>query len=65
MARPSDKARLHNIDRQRQQVLAHPLARGLSADDTDRYLAALPARRFPSVAYAEPRSVPLIQPVPN
>jgi len=62
MARPSDKARLHNIDRQRKQVLAHPLARGLSADDTDRHLAALPARRFPSVAYAEPRSVPLIQP---
>lgn len=48
MARPSDKARLHDIDRQRQQVLAHPLARGLSADGTDRYLAGLPARRFPA-----------------
>jgi methylaspartate mutase epsilon subunit len=62
MARPSNEARLHSIDRQRQQVLAHPLARGVSADDTDRFLASLPARRFPSVAYAEPRGVPLIQP---
>jgi methylaspartate mutase epsilon subunit len=62
MARPSHKSRLHNIDRQRQQVLAHPLARGLSADDTDSFLSLLPRRRYPSVAYAEPRAIPLIQP---
>jgi methylaspartate mutase epsilon subunit len=62
MARPSDKAKLHNIDRQRHQVLAHPLARGLSPGEVSRFVSALPRRRFPSVAYAERRGTPLIQP---
>jgi len=62
MARPSSKARLSHIDRQRQQVIAHPLARGLSPDEVGRFLAQLPARRFPSVVYADRGQVPLIQP---
>lgn len=62
MARPSNKARLHNIDRQRSQVLAHPLARGLDRDEVSRFLARVPRRRFPTVAYAEHGTVPLIQP---
>jgi hypothetical protein len=52
MARPSDKARLRHTDRQREQVLAHPLARGLCPDEVSRFLAEVPQRRFPSVAYA-------------
>lgn len=62
MARPSDKARLHSIDRQRSQVLAHPLARGLAHEEVSRFLAGVPRRRFPSVVYAERSTVPLIQP---
>lgn len=62
MARPSDKARLHNIDLQRGHVLAHPLARGLDPAEVSRFLASVPRRRFPSVAYAERGAVPLIQP---
>lgn len=62
MARPSDKARLHNIDLQRGHVLAHPLARGIDPGEVSRFLAGVPQRRFPSVAYAERGTVPLIQP---
>lgn len=62
MARPSDRARLKNIGSQRTQVLAHPLARGLSIDEVSRFLAAVPHRRFPTVAYAERGPMPLIQP---
>ena len=62
MARPSPEARLRSIDSQRAQVLAHPLARGLHTDEVVRHLAALPARRFPSVVYADRGPLPLIQP---
>ena len=62
MARPSIQARLHNIDRQRGQVLAHPLARGLKHEEVAHFLAGAPRRRFPSVVYAERGAVPLIQP---
>jgi len=63
MARPSPDARLRSVDRQREQVLAHPLARGLDSAEVARFLAALPARRFPSIRYAERvRGMPMLQP---
>ncbi|MDP1535139.1 MAG: hypothetical protein Q8L92_16310, partial [Rubrivivax sp.] len=62
MARPSDKARLTDIERQRRQVLSHPLARGLAPAEVAGFLQQLPRRRFPSVVYAERGPVPLIQP---
>lgn len=62
MAQPSVKARLLNIDRQRQQVVSHPLAHGLDFGEVGRFLAVLPARRYPSVAYAERGGSPLLQP---
>lgn len=62
MARPSDKACLRHTDRQRTQVLAHPLARGLCPDEVSRFLAGVPHRRFPTVAYAARGAMPLIQP---
>ena len=62
MARPSFKAQLQHIDRQRAQVLAHPLACGVSPAEVSRFLAAAPRRRFPTVVYAERGPLPLIQP---
>ena len=63
MARPSPKARLRGIERQREQVLSHPLARGLRTDEVALHLAGLPQRRFPSIRYAErERGMPLLQP---
>jgi methylaspartate mutase epsilon subunit len=62
MARPSDKARLPSIERQRGQVLAHPLARGLSTAEVSDFLAELPPRRFPATTYGERGRFPLIQP---
>jgi len=63
MARPSPEARLRGIERQREQVLSHPLARGLRTDEVARHLAGLPKRRFPSIRYAErERGMPLLQP---
>ena len=63
MARPSPEARLHRIERQREQVLAHPMARGLDSAEVARFLATLPARRFPSIRYTErTRGVPMLQP---
>lgn len=62
MARPSADAQLRNIDRQRAQVLAHPLARGVRPDEVSRFLAAAPPRRFPTVVYADRGPMPLIQP---
>src|ERR1700712_5744493 len=62
MARPSVKARLLDIERQRAQVLSHPLARGLAPAEVRGFVAALPARRFPSVRYEERGRLPLIQP---
>ena len=63
MARPTPEARLRAVDRQREQVLAHPLAQGLSPDEVARHLAGVPARRFPSIRYAEKeRGMPMLQP---
>lgn len=62
MARPGNNALLHHIERQREQVLAHPLAGGLTVAEVSRFLAALPQRRFPSVVYAERAGAPMIQP---
>jgi methylaspartate mutase epsilon subunit len=62
MARPSGNARLHNIDAQRRQVLAHPLAHGVTHDEVASHLASVPLRRFPSVVYAGRGKLPLIQP---
>lgn len=62
MAQPSEESRLHDVDRYRQQVLAHPLAHGLSPDEVRTFLTQIPRRRFPAIAYALRRSDPLIQP---
>ena len=62
MVRPSDKSRLNCLDRQRKQVLAHPLARGLDPGEVSRFLASVPSRRFPTAVYADRKSMPLIQP---
>jgi methylaspartate mutase epsilon subunit len=63
VARPSPEARLGGLERQRGQVLAHPLARGLDTAEVAGFLAKLPARRFPSIRYAErERGMPLLQP---
>jgi methylaspartate mutase epsilon subunit len=63
MAKPSAEARLRSVDRQREQVLAHPLAKGLDKAEVRRFLDGLPARRFPSIRYAErTRGMPLLQP---
>ena len=62
MARPSDKSRLENIDRQRAQVLSHPLARGIDDAEVRRFLAALPRRRYPTTAYLERGRMPYLQP---
>ncbi len=63
MAHPSLDGRLRSIDSQRQQVLAHPLARSLDILEVRNHLLAVPARRFPSIRYAERQAgVPLLQP---
>ncbi len=63
MARPTPEARLRGIELQREQVLSHPFARGLDIDEVAGHLAGLPARRFPSIRYAErSRGMPLLQP---
>ena len=62
MAIPSAEARLDGIERYRQQVLAHPLARGLALTEAGDFLNSVPQRRFPSVAYVERGGRPCIQP---
>lgn len=63
MARPSADARLGNLERQRQQVLSHPLARGLDPTEVVRFLGQRPSRRFPSLRYADRLpGTPLLQP---
>lgn len=63
MSRPRPDARLRSVERQREQVLAHPMARGLDIAEVSRFLAALPSRRFPGVRYAERvRGMPMLQP---
>src|SRR5258706_14811911 len=62
MARPRPDARLPGIERTRQQVLSHPLARGISPDEVRDFLAKVPHNRFPRVAYGKRGTAPCIQP---
>jgi methylaspartate mutase epsilon subunit len=62
MAKPSVNARLAGIERYRQQVLAHPLARGIDPDEVRGFLGRLPRRRFPRIAYASRGIAPCVQP---
>jgi methylaspartate mutase epsilon subunit len=62
MATPAVESRIDNLDRYRRQVLSHPLARGLTPEETEDYVAGLPKRRYPSVAYAERAGRPCVQP---
>lgn len=62
MARPSVKSRLEGMDRYRAQVLSHPRSHGITPNSTQDFLAGLPRRRYPGVAYAEGRGTPCVQP---
>jgi methylaspartate mutase epsilon subunit len=62
MARPSERGRLASIERQRRQVLAHPLARGLDVGEVAHHLTQVPMNRFPSAVYASRGPLPLLQP---
>jgi methylaspartate mutase epsilon subunit len=62
MSRPRTNAKLAGIERYRQQVISHPLARGISPDDVRDHLAKLPRKRFPRVAYGHRGGIPCIQP---
>src|SRR5271166_4863698 len=62
MARPCAQSRLTSIERYRGQVLAHPLAGGISPDEVRDHLAKVPRQRFPRVAYANRGPSPCIQP---
>ena len=62
MARPRPEARLSSIERTRQQILSHPLARGISPDEVRNFLAKVPRNRFPRVAYGKRGGAPCIQP---
>src|SRR5262245_54552037 len=62
MARPRAEARLPDVQRTRQQVLSHPLARGISPDEVREFLARVPRNRFPRVAYGRRGAAPCIQP---
>src|SRR5215469_325087 len=62
MALPSTRARLSDIEKYRAQVLAHPLARGISPDEVREHLAQVPRQRFPRIAYANRGPDPFIQP---
>lgn len=62
MARPGERGRLASIERQRHQVLSHPLARGLDVAEVARHLTQVPIERFPTVAYASRGPLPLLQP---
>jgi methylaspartate mutase epsilon subunit len=62
MARPSTAARLTGIERQREQVLAHPLAHGITPDEVRDYLGKVPRQRFPAVVYESRGPLAFIQP---
>jgi methylaspartate mutase epsilon subunit len=62
VATPTADARLAGVERTRRQVLTHPLARGISADEIHDYLSRVPHGRYPGVAYARRGSAPCIQP---
>src|SRR4051812_42045280 len=62
MARPKSNGILSSIERTRQQVLSHPLARGISPEEVQDFLAKVPRNRFPKVAYSARGGMPCIQP---
>lgn len=62
MARPGPRGRIADIERHRRQVLSHPLARGVSPDETRQHLERVPRERFPRIAYAQRGDMPCIQP---
>ena len=62
MALPSRQARLPEIEKYRNQVLSHPLARGISPEEISDHLASVPANRFPRVMYSARGEDPYIQP---
>jgi len=62
MAKPGAESRLHDIERQRQQVLANPLARGLAPTEVGIFLKQLPRERFPANVYSTRGPAPCIQP---
>lgn len=62
MARPSPEARFPDIERSRELVLKHPLARGVSPRVTEEYLATVPSLRYPAAGYARRGNAPCIQP---
>ena len=62
MAIPSRQARLADIEKYRNQVLSHPLARGISPDEVCDHLASVPAKRFPQVLYDARGEEPYVQP---
>lgn len=62
MAKPSPDAKVRKIERYRQQVVSHPRAQGISLDEVRNFLTTLSRNRFPSHAYANRGSTPLLQP---
>jgi methylaspartate mutase epsilon subunit len=62
MAIPRREAARDGMERTRQQVLSHPLAKGISPAEVRDFLAQVPHNRFPSVAYSKRGRTPLIQP---
>jgi methylaspartate mutase epsilon subunit len=62
MAAPSSSARLDNVETMRRQVLSHPYAAGITHAEVERFLAGLPAQRYPATAYASRAGRTLIQP---
>jgi methylaspartate mutase epsilon subunit len=62
MARPGAYGKVADLEHHRRKVLLHPLARGISIDETRDFLAKVPRRRFPRTAYDERGKVPCIQP---
>ena len=62
MARPRRDARRTALEHTRHQVLSHPLARGITPQEVQDYLAKVPRRRFPRVAYDDRGQLPCIQP---
>ena len=62
MARPRSDAERSAIDRTRKQILSHPLARGISPNEVQAFLAKVPRNRFPRIAYGGRGPWPCIQP---
>lgn len=62
MAIPSPAAALGRIEQHRAQVLSHPLARGLDADEVMQHLRTLNPDKFPGKKYADRGSAPYLQP---